>query len=197
VPRRVKFDPGAQRRQHVGAAALLVMARLPCLATATPAAAATNIAHDEMLNVCDMSAPVPTTSSTTPPNCAGSICGSTARDRSSSANAAISSADSPFRASATRKSAFASSATASSSSARTVSATSLRERFAPDVSFSVAVRKAVICGESTTKTVIIVSLLLLNKLWLVSSHSPTIERRYEFDKFSEMPSSEEEVPGGI
>ena len=37
--------------------------RLPCLATRAPAPAATNIAAVEMLNVCDASPPVPTTSS--------------------------------------------------------------------------------------------------------------------------------------
>ena len=37
--------------------------RLPCLATRAPAAAATNIAAVEMLNVCDASPPVPTMSS--------------------------------------------------------------------------------------------------------------------------------------
>ena len=36
--------------------------RLPCLATRAPAAAATNIAAVEMLNVCDASPPVPTMS---------------------------------------------------------------------------------------------------------------------------------------
>ena len=37
--------------------------RLPCLATRAPAPAATNMAAVEMLNVCDASPPVPTTSS--------------------------------------------------------------------------------------------------------------------------------------
>ena len=92
---------------------LLVMARLPCLATVTPAAAQRMATVVEMLNVFNPSPPVPQTSRMMPARVVSSNGTAVARARSSLANAANSSAVSPFSASAVRKSALASGGMAS------------------------------------------------------------------------------------
>ena len=56
---RVERDVDAERLEHVGAPAAEETARLPCLATGTPAPATTNAVVVEMLNVCSPSPPVP------------------------------------------------------------------------------------------------------------------------------------------
>ena len=92
---------------------LLVMARLPCLATVTPAEAQRMATVVEMLNVFRPSPPVPQTSRMVPARMLSSNGTAVARARSSPANAANSSADSPFFARAVRKSALASGVTVS------------------------------------------------------------------------------------
>ena len=53
-------DVDAERLEHVGAAGdAEETARLPCLATGTPAPATTNAVVVEMLKVCSPSPPVP------------------------------------------------------------------------------------------------------------------------------------------
>src|SRR3954469_1238546 len=75
-------------------------ARLPCLATGTPAAAATTAAIEEMLTVWAPSPPVPTMSTQSIDSCTGVACASI-----SAARPATSSADSPLARSATAKAA--------------------------------------------------------------------------------------------
>ena len=78
---------------------LLDAARFPCLATGTPAPAATNAAAVEMLIVCAPSPPVPTMSSTS-----GNPCSTrTLRSRIARAAPTISSGVSPLAASATSR----------------------------------------------------------------------------------------------
>ena len=90
--------------------ALDVIARFPCLATVTPAAAAIIATVVEILNVPSLSPPVPQTSSISRSRVSLSIGTGKALSRSSFANAAISSVVSPLVASAVRKSALASGA---------------------------------------------------------------------------------------
>lgn len=93
--------------------ALEVMARLPCLATVTPVAAAMMATVVEMLNVPSLSPPVPQTSSISRLRVSVSTGTGKALSRSSFANAAISSGVSPLLASAVRKSALDSGVNAS------------------------------------------------------------------------------------
>ena len=73
-----------------------VIARLPCLATVTPAAAATIATVVEILNVFSLSPPVPHTSRISPSRVSRRNSGWIDRFRNSAANAAISSGVSPF-----------------------------------------------------------------------------------------------------
>ena len=102
-------------------------ARLPCLATAAPEAAATMAAAVEMLNVPIPSPPVPTTSMI------GERRGVTAttRDRIASANPAISSAVSPLARRATRNPAICASVASPSITASIVRRARSRERSVP------------------------------------------------------------------
>ena len=61
---RVQVDPDAERLEQIGRAAIDDAARLPCLATGTPAPATTIAATVEMLNVPLRSPPVPHVSTT-------------------------------------------------------------------------------------------------------------------------------------
>ncbi len=93
---------------------LEVIARLPCLATVTPAAAATSATVVEILNVPSLSPPVPQTSSISRPRVSSSSGTGSALSRSSLANAAISAVVSPLVASAVRNLALASGVAVSS-----------------------------------------------------------------------------------
>ena len=118
---------------------LLVMARLPCLATVTPAAAQRMATVVEMLNVFRPSPPVPQTSSMMPARVVSSNGKAVARARSSLAKVANSSAVSPFSASAVRKSALASGVTVSAVICSTASVMCSAVRSVPVRSCSVNV----------------------------------------------------------
>ena len=109
-------------------------ARLPCFATAAPAAAATSAAAVEMLNVCAPSPPVPTMSTT------GERCGVTGTtcSRIASAKPAISSAVSPFVRRATRKPAIWAGVASPSMIEPISSCASSRERWCPSSSSWIA-----------------------------------------------------------
>ena len=114
-------------------------ARLPCLATRAPPAAATNAEAVEMLNVCDASPPVPQVSIKR--SCETST--RAARERSACAAPAISSGVSPFMRSATRSAAICAAGALPSSIASSAAAACTRERWMPSTARRICSRKGI------------------------------------------------------
>ena len=110
---------------------LLVMARLPCLATVTPAAEHTRATVVDILKVLSPSPPVPQTSRISPARVFSSSGTSVARLRNSPAKAVSSSCDSPFFAKEVRNSAFTSAGISSPVMCSTASVTCSADRSVP------------------------------------------------------------------
>ena len=121
---KIHFDP--ERFQNIRAAALRSGARLPCLATGTPAAATTSATLVEILNVFRRSPPVPQTSRISMRELFSSMGGWIDNSRNADAKAAISSGVSPFCAKAVRNSALVTGATLSPTSTSTAKFTFAR-----------------------------------------------------------------------
>ena len=115
----------------------LVAARLPCLATGSPAPAMTKAAAVETLKHLAALEPVPAVSIKSP--CRGLM--RTARRRIAEARPASSSTVSPFTASATSAAPICASVAAPSSSASRSDAASSRRRFSPRIRRSVNSRR--------------------------------------------------------